>query len=502
MAGASAGSYFGTPALYGLMKKVELPEADTRDVQLGDMAGDMPTVGGLSAWIAVNAFGEVLAGQGSGLDNVMPSNLTPVDRDEHAAILRAKKFAMEVSLRHALKKQRKKEEELQNQQIARQRAVSLMCRIYVGAIHYEIGEATVKAAFESFGAVRSVDMIYDVATQRHKGFAFVEFETPEAAHMAIEDMQGATVGGRSVKVGRPSNMGMAEHFISQFAQEAARYNRIYISNVHQELNDEEIKQMFEAFGRVISCSLVRDVGDPENHIGYGFVEFESPESMEEAIKAMDNYDLGGKSIRVGSCVTPPSLQNITTSRHIGMKDEDKMKPAIMLSEMIKRMEATQAAGVDTSIEFEQPKAIEGGKKTSAANDKGATLSSIGEAEGDVSLSGTEQRNMLMNKLSRAPQTRVLCLRNMIKADELDGEVEAEVTEECENYGKVTKVVIYQEKQSSDPDAETIVKIFVQFGTPHEVQTAISALDKRFFNKNQISAEIYDQTAFDMKDYTG
>ena len=42
------------------------------------------------------------------------------------------------------------------------------------------------------------------------------------------------------------------------------------------------------------------------------------------------------------------------------------------------------------------------------------LSSIGEAEGDVSLSGIEQRSMLMNKLSRAPQTRVLCLRNMLK----------------------------------------------------------------------------------------
>ena len=96
---------------------------------------------------------------------------------------------VEVTLRHAIKKQRQKEEELANQQIARQRAVSLMCRIYVGAIHYEIGEATVKAAFESFGQVRSVDMIYDVATQRHKGFAFVEFETPEAAHLAIEDMQ-------------------------------------------------------------------------------------------------------------------------------------------------------------------------------------------------------------------------------------------------------------------------------------------------------------------------
>jgi len=128
--------------------------------------------------------------------------------------------------------------------------------------------------------------------------------------------------------------------------------------------------------------------------------------------------------------------------------------------------------------------------------------SIGDAEGDVSVSGTQQRNMLIHKLSRAPQTRVLCLRNMLKSTELDGEVEAEVTEECENYGRVTKVVIYQERQSAAADAETIVKIFVQFSTPHEVQTAISALDKRYFNTNLVSAEIYDQTAFDMKDYTG
>ena len=100
--------------------------------------------------------------------------------------------------------------------------------------------------------------------------------------------------------------------------------------------------------------------------------------------------------------------------------------------------------------------------------QGVPLSSIGEAEGNVSLSGTEQRNMLMNKLNRAPSTRVLCLRNMLKASELDGDVEAEVTEECESYGTVNKVVIYQERQSADPGAETIVKIFVQFGTPHEV----------------------------------
>ena len=92
--------------------------------------------------------------------------------------------------------------------------------------------------------------------------------------------------------------------------------------------------------------------------------------MEQAIKSMDRFDLGGKTLRVGPCVVPPSLQNITTSRHADMKDEDKLKPARMLSEMIKRAEAAAAAKErGEEIEFEQPKAITDGQKGSAAGEK-------------------------------------------------------------------------------------------------------------------------------------
>ena len=92
-----------------------------------------------------------------------------------------------------------------------------------------------------------------------------------------------------------------------------------------------------------------------------------------------------------------------------------------------------------------------------------------DAEADLSVAGIEQRHMLMQRLSRAPTTRVMVLRNMLSADEIDGEVEAEVTEECENYGTVRKVVIYQEKQSQADDAEIVVKIFVEFSMPQDVQ---------------------------------
>lgn len=37
-------------------------------------------------------------------------------------------------------------------------------------------------------------------------FAFVEYEMPEAAQLALEQMNGVMIGGRNIKVGRPSNM--------------------------------------------------------------------------------------------------------------------------------------------------------------------------------------------------------------------------------------------------------------------------------------------------------
>jgi poly(U)-binding-splicing factor PUF60 len=58
----------------------------------------------------------------------------------------------------------------------------------------------------------------------------------------------------------------------------------------------------------------------------------------------------------------------------------------------------------------------------------------------------------------------MVLRNMVGPEDLDEELESEVTDECAKFGEVDKVVIYQERQSEDDDAEIDVKIFVQFAT--------------------------------------
>uniref|UniRef100_A0A669BY78 Poly(U) binding splicing factor 60 n=1 Tax=Oreochromis niloticus TaxID=8128 RepID=A0A669BY78_ORENI len=202
---------------------------------------------------------------------------------------------------------------LQSVAAQRQRALAIMCRVYVGSIYYELGEDTIRQAFAPFGPIKSIDMSWDSVTMKHKGFAFVEYEMPEAAQLALEQMNSVVLGGRNIKVGRPSNIGQAQPIIDQLAEEARAFNRIYVASVHPDLSDDDIKSVFEAFGKIKSCMLAREP-TTGRHKGYGFIEYEKAQSAQDAVASMNLFDLGGQYLRVGKAVTPPMpLLTPTTS---------------------------------------------------------------------------------------------------------------------------------------------------------------------------------------------
>ena len=51
---------------------------------------------------------------------------------------------------------------------------------------------------------------------------------------------------------------------------------------------------------------------------------------------------------------------------------------------------------------------------------------------------------------------------MVGPEDVDEDLQEEITEECSKFGEVIRVIIYQEKQGEEDDAEVIVKIFVEF----------------------------------------
>ncbi|MPC09330.1 Poly(U)-binding-splicing factor PUF60 [Portunus trituberculatus] len=83
----------------------------------------------------------------------------------------------------------------------------------------------------------------------------------------------------------------------------------------------------------------------------------------------------------------------------------------------------------------------------------------------MSIKGQSARHLVMQKLMRKSESNVVILRNMVGAEEVDELLQEEITEECGRFGSVRHVIIYQEKQSDEEDAEVLVKIFVEFGSP-------------------------------------
>ncbi|XP_046880293.1 poly(U)-binding-splicing factor PUF60-B isoform X1 [Hypomesus transpacificus] len=526
-------------------------------------------------------------GQGTGSKLGLP----PLTPEQQEALQRAKKYAMEQSIKSVLVKQTiaHQQQQLTNLQMAavtmgfgdplsplqsvaaqRQRALAIMCRVYVGSIYYELGEDTIRQAFAPFGPIKSIDMSWDSVTMKHKGFAFVEYDVPEAAQLALEQMNSVMLGGRNIKVGRPSNIGQAQPIIDQLAEEARAFNRIYVASVHPDLSDEDIKSVFEAFGRIKSCTLARDP-TTGRHRSFGFIEYEKPQSSLDAVSSMNLFDLGGQYLRVGKAVTPPmplltpttpgglppaaavaaaaATAKITAQASMNPFQRDLMAfqeavagasvlgalaaPQLLGQQMgiPQAVMAAQAPGVITGVTPARPPmpvlpqvglvnpvlasppvlsnpALAGGpnallelkkkEKEEEQQQDGTGQEMLSDQE-HMSISGSSARHMVMQKLLRKSESTVMVLRNMVGPEDIDDDLEGEVTEECGKFGAVNRVIIYQEKQGEEEDAEVIVKIFVEFSMASEMNKAIQALNDRWFGGRKVVAEVYDQERFNSSD---
>jgi len=610
---------------------------------------------------------------------VLGIGLPKLSAVQGALLQRAKKYAMEVSIKLVLMKQTMAHQQQQTKYLQRQQAVSIMSRIYVGCINYDTKEDSIKTAFLPFGPIRSITMSWDAMTGKHKGFAFVEFEQPEAAQLALDQMNGILVCGRNIKVGRPSQMPQAQACIDEIMNEAKEYNRLYLASIHRDLTEEDIRSVFSAFGTIKDCDMA-NMGTPGQHKGYGYIEYETRQSTEEAISAMNMFDLGGMLLRVGRAITPPDTRNLALSggvpsalpssaavaaaavtaqiqamdavasnmgldsarlgvstpslalptstmgamslsmvnpqiaamntypgssqlRKCGLPRDAEGRPIKAMSQLtggqvvappsvrvtvsrersrsprrsrgrsrsrsrgrrsrsrdrasrrrsrsrgrrsksrspiistrssemtgaelrdlrnrreMKKV-AEAAAAIAAVVEDEKEvKKEEGGleERGGSAEEKikkewneeqlekealePATLQQEEEGKG-VSKSG---RQLVMEKLMVAAagkmESRVILLTNMVGPEDVDEDLQEDVEQECNKYGKVDHIVIYQEKQDESDDAEVLVKIFVEFKESISAKKAKNGLDGRFFAGKTISAIIYDQVLFDQQDYS-
>src|SRR4051812_40665464 len=71
-------------------------------------------------------------------------------------------------------------------------------KLYVGNISFQTTSEDLVEAFSQFGTVTSAQVVTDRETGRSRGFAFVEMA--DGADQAIQAMNGADFGGRTLTV--------------------------------------------------------------------------------------------------------------------------------------------------------------------------------------------------------------------------------------------------------------------------------------------------------------
>ena len=83
-----------------------------------------------------------------------------------------------------------------------------MKKLFVGNLDFGATDSSVRALFEPYGSVESVNVVTDRDTGRSRGFAFVEMSDDDAQR-AISGLNGQNVDGRSLNVNeaRPKTSG-------------------------------------------------------------------------------------------------------------------------------------------------------------------------------------------------------------------------------------------------------------------------------------------------------
>jgi cold-inducible RNA-binding protein len=72
---------------------------------------------------------------------------------------------------------------------------------------------------------------------------------------------------------------------------------IFVGNLDFNTSEEELRQMFEAYGQVDRVSIMTDRETGRSR-GFGFVEMTNAEDGEKAIAALNGSQLGGRTLNV------------------------------------------------------------------------------------------------------------------------------------------------------------------------------------------------------------
>ncbi|KAK4757467.1 hypothetical protein SAY87_018768 [Trapa incisa] len=163
--------------------------------------------------------------------------------------------------------------------------------IFIKNLDKSIDNKTLHETFSTFGNILSCKISTDPSGQS-KGYGFVQYDNEESAQKAIEKLNGMLINDKQVYVGPFLRKQERES-----TSEKTKFNNVYVKNLSDSTNDDDLKNIFGEFGVITSAVVMRDADGKSKC--FGFVNFEDADAAARAVEALNGKKFDEKEWYVG-----------------------------------------------------------------------------------------------------------------------------------------------------------------------------------------------------------
>ncbi|KAK4482063.1 hypothetical protein RD792_011589 [Penstemon davidsonii] len=209
--------------------------------------------------------------------------------------------------------------------------------VYVKNLSESTTEEDLKEMFGKFGPITSAIVMKD-SNGKSRCFGFINFENPDAAAAAAENMNGTSLNEKMLYVGKAEKKAEREAELkAKFERERnSRFEKLkganlYLKNLDDGINDEKLKELFSEFGTITSCKVMLDQNGASK--GSGFVAFSSPEEATKALNETNGKMIGGKPLYVAVAQRKDERKAWLQAHFSQMQTPGTMSPMSPLSGM-------------------------------------------------------------------------------------------------------------------------------------------------------------------------
>lgn len=174
-------------------------------------------------------------------------------------------------------------------------------KVVASGMPYSTTEEEIRALFEGVGPIHQLQLSRFPDSGNFSGLAFVTFETEAAVKSSLK-LDGKKMGNRILRVercrGDPQRKRKAE-FLSEPKKMDGCFSA-YIGNLSWDVTEDDIRECFE-MSKIASIRFAYDKNTGAFR-GFGHIDFEDDESLEEAMKK-NQVELQGRPIKIAYSVS-------------------------------------------------------------------------------------------------------------------------------------------------------------------------------------------------------